>query len=348
MRAFGVAVAVALLLAACGGGAAPTGSTPSGSAAASVAASSAAPTKAVEHNAVKFAFSAAVPQVSKIPSILALEALKKDGHDVTSLYLQSSEDPVQAIVRGDANFGSAAAATVFTAIGQGIPVKAIMTANTPDYVMVAPTSVTSPAQLDGLRIGIHAAVSSTALYTNVMLEKYPNVKPSILVVPGSANRVQALAAGQLDGSVVQLSDLPALEKLAPGKFHVIFDVAKERPDLMDAVIFVRADLLTSDPTLVQQYIVAQLRANRAAYGDTAALAAAIAKYVPKTSLELATTLAKSYTASKIWPVDGAMDPSSVNATLKALVDSKLVKTAPTALACCDRSALEQANKTLGQ
>lgn len=336
MRAGIFIAAFAILAVSCGGG------VPSG------ASRSAGASKAAEHHAVKFAFSAAVPQVSKIPSILALETLKANGHDVTSLYLQSSEDPVQAIVRGDANFGSAAAATVFAAIGQGVPVKAIMTANTPDYIMVAPTSVTSPAQLGGLRVGIHAAVSSTALYTNVMLEKYPGVKPNILVVPGSANRVQALAAGQLDGSVIQLPDLPDLEKLAPGKFHVIFDVAKERPDLMDAVIFTKADLLSSDPELVRQYIVAQLQANREAYADQKALADAIVKYVPKMSADLAAQLARSYTDSKIWPVDGAMDAASVNATLKALVDSKLVKTAPTSVACCDRSALDEANKTLGK
>lgn len=339
-RALALLVITAIAIG-CGGGGttSPTGT---------AAAQSTTTAKPVEHHAVKFAFSAAVPQVSKITSILALEQMKQDGHDVTSLYLQSSEDPVQAIVRGDANFGSASASTVFAAIGQGIPVKAIMVANTPDYVMVAPASVTSPSQLGGLKIGIHAAVSSTALYTNVMLEKYPNVKPNILVVPGSANRVQALAAGQLDGSVVQLSDLPSLDKLAPGKFHVIFDVAKERPDLMDAVIFVKSDLLQSDPNLVQQYIVAQLKANRDAYADQKSLAAAITKWIPNTTADQGTQFAKFYTDSGIWPKDGGMDSANITATLSALTSSKLVAKAPGAADCCDRSALDAALKTIGK
>ncbi len=341
-RAF-LAISFAALLASCGGTtpAAPVAS-------ASAAAQATATQKPVEHHAVKFAFSAAVPQVSKITSILALEALKQDGHDVTSLYLQQSEDPVQAVVRGDANFGSASAAAVFAAIAQGIPVKAILVANTPDYVMVAPANVTSPSQLGGLKVGIHAAVSSTALYTNVMLEKFPNVKPDILVVPGSANRVRALAAGQLDGSVIQLSDIPSLDKLAPGKFHVIFDVAKERPDLMDAVIFVKSDLLQSDPNLVQQYIVAQLKQNRAAYADQKSLAAAITKWVPNTSADLGTQFAKFYTDSGIWPKDGGMDSANITSTLTALTSSKLLAKAPSATECCDRSALDAALKTIGK
>lgn len=342
MRRGALAFAVATFLAvSCGGGAAPT---TTGSAAAQQTASQ----KPVEHHAINFAFSAATPQVSKVTSILALEQLKQDGHDVKSVYLQQSEDPVQAVVRGDSNFGSASASTVFAAIAQGIPVKAIMVANEPDYVMVAPASVTSPAQLNGLKIGIHAAVSSTALYTNVMLEKYPTVKPNILVVPGSANRVQALAAGQLDGSVVQLSDLPTLDKLAPGKFHVIFDVAKERPDLMDAVIFIRSDLLQTDANLVQQYIVAQLKANRNAYTDQKGLADAITKYVPNTTADLGTQFAKFYTDSGIWPKDGGMDSANITATLTALTSSKLIAKAPSATDCCDRTALDAALKTVGK
>ncbi len=342
-----VAAAItAILAASCGGTGGPAASAAALTAA--PAASAASTPKPVEHHAVKLAFSNATPQVNKIPTILALEALKQNGHDVTSIFLQSSEDPVQAVVRGDANFGSASSSAVFTAISQGIPVKAVMVANGPDYVMVAPTSVTAPAGLDGLRVGIHAAVSSTALYTNVMLEKYPNVHPKILVVPGSANRVQALAAGQLDASVIQLSDIPSLEKLAPGKFHTIYDVGKERPDLMDAVIFIKADLLQTDPTLVQQLITAQLQADRNAYTDTTSLTAAIVKYVPSTPEAQAAQFMKFYTDSSIWPKDGGMTDASVAATLKALVSSGLVKQAPSASACCDRSALDQALKSIGK
>lgn len=342
-----VAAAItAILAASCGGTAGPAASPTAG--AATPTGSVASTPKPVEHHAVKLAFSNATPQVNKIPTILALEVLKQNGHAVTSIFLQSSEDPVQAVVRGDANFGSASSSAVFTAISQGIPVKAVMVANGPDYVMVAPSGVTGPAGLDGLRVGIHAAVSSTALYTNVMLEKYPNVHPTILVVPGSANRVQALAAGQLDASVIQLSDIPSLEKLAPGKFHTIYDVGKERPDLMDAVIFIKADLLQTDPTLVQQVITAQLQADRNAYTDTKSLTAAIVKYVPSTPEDQAAQFMKFYTDSNIWPKDGGMTDASVTATLKALVSSQLVKQAPTASACCDRSALDQALKTIGK
>lgn len=332
---FAVAAVTTILVASCGGAGGGTAS-PAGT------------QKAVEHHPIKIAYSSATAQVGYIPTIQALEALKQNGHDTSSVFLQSSEDPVQAVARGDATFGSAASSAVFSAISQGIPVRTIMANNAPDYVMVAPNSVATPAGLDGLRVGIHAAVSGTALYTNIVMQKYPNAKPKILVVPGSANRVQALGAGQLDASVIQLADIASLEKLAPGKFHLIFDVGKERPDLMDSVLFTRADLLQSDPTLVQQFIMAVLQADRNAYSDTKSLAASIAKYVPNTTPERAAELAKIYTESNIWPKDGDMVEAAVTATLNALVSSGLLKQAPTASACCDRGPLDQVLKTLGR
>ena len=88
---------------------------------------------------VNLVFSAATPQVEKIPTIQAVAQLEQDGHETSITYLQSSEDPIAAVVRGDANVGSASASAVFAAIGQGIPVVAVMQANAPNYAMVAPS-----------------------------------------------------------------------------------------------------------------------------------------------------------------------------------------------------------------
>ena len=89
--------------------------------------------------------------------------------------------------RGDAQIGTANASTLFGATAQGAPVKAIAAQNSPSYAMVVPASVTSPEGLDGLKIGIHAQVSATSLYTNLLLKDDPTVKPDLVVLPGSEN-----------------------------------------------------------------------------------------------------------------------------------------------------------------
>jgi NitT/TauT family transport system substrate-binding protein len=292
---------------------------------------------------VKIAFSAATPQVEKIPTIMASDDLKAQGYPVSLTYLQTSEDPVQAVVRGDADFGSASASTVFQAISKGAPVTAVMSANSPGYQIVAPTSIASPAGLDGKRVGIHAAVSSTTLYTNLMFAKYPSVKPQILVVPGSANRIRALVAGQLDSSAIQLSDMPTLEQLAPGKFHVIYDVAQKYPFLMDAVIFVRTSFLQTDKPLIKTVLQAILTEQKLAYDNPQRLADAIAKYVPATDLAKAQAEANTYTADKVWATNGGFTKQDIQYTLNAMQFGGFL-TSPLSLAqCCNQSIVQAIN-----
>jgi ABC-type nitrate/sulfonate/bicarbonate transport system substrate-binding protein len=292
---------------------------------------------------VKIAFSAAVPQVEKIPTIMAADALKAQGYPVTTTYLQTSEDPVQAVVRGDADFGSASASTVLQAISKGAPVTAVMSANSPAYQIVAPTSVTSPAGLDGKRVGIHAAVSSTTLYTNLMFAKYPSVKPNILVVPGSANRIRALAAGQLDASAIQLSDMPTLEQLAPGKFHVIYDVAQKYPFLMDAVIFVRTSFLKTDRPLITTVLKAILDQQKLVYQKPQALAAAIQQYVPNMDAATAQLDANVYTQDKVWATNGGFTKQDIQYTLNAMQFGGFLTSPLSISACCDTSIVKAIN-----
>lgn len=293
--------------------------------------------------AVKIAFSAATPQVEKIPTIMAADVMKSQGYPVTTTYLQTSEDPVQAVVRGDADFGSASASTVLQAISKGAPVTAVMSANSPAYQIVAPTGVNSPAELSGKKVGIHAAVSSTTLYTNLMLAKYPNAKPNILVVPGSANRIRALAAGQLDASAIQLSDMGTLEQLAPGKFHVIYDVAQKYPFLMDAVIFVRTSFLKTDRQLITNVLKTILLEQKLAYQNPQALADAIAKYVPNTDAATAQKDANLYTASKIWQTNGGFTKNDVQYTLNAMQFGGFLSSPLPLSSCCDLSIVKAIN-----
>ncbi len=292
---------------------------------------------------VKIAFSAATPQVEKIPTIMAADALKAQGYPVTTTYLQTSEDPVQAVVRGDADFGSASASTVMQAISKGAPVTVVMAANGPAYQIVAPTSVASPAGLDGKKVGIHAAVSSTTLYTNLMLAKYPSTKPNILVVPGSANRIRALAAGQLDASAIQLSDMPTLEQLAPGKFHVIYDVAQKFPFLMDAVIFVRSSFVKSDKPLISTVLKEILKQQKLAYQNPQLLANAIQQYVPNMDAATATRDANVYLTDKVWASNGGFTKQDVQYTLNAIQFGGFLGSPLSISDCCDLSIVKAIN-----
>ncbi len=291
---------------------------------------------ALEKDTLTFSYSSAVQQLEKVPLHLALESLGDAGITATESFHQSGEDGVQAVARGESDFGVANAPTVFAAIGKGIPIKAVATAYYPAYVMVATTDVADPCGLTGKRVGIHAQVSATTLYTNMALDGCDDAGADILVVPGSAARVQALIAGQLDASVVQFADVLTLENEAPGKFHVIFDVARENLGIIDSVVFTHVDTVTNSPVYVQTFIDALLATHNAIYGDEAGLAAAIAEVVPETSLEVATELARISIEDLIWPKDGGLSDTEIASTLAALEAAQMIASEdmPTAEDCC--------------
>ena len=349
IRLGGALTAGLLLLTACGGGG-ETAPTPA-PAPAPAPAPDADPNAAPEplSRTVKIAFSSAVPQVEKIPSIVAVEMMAADGFDAESIYFSQSNAPIEAVVRGDANFGSASASAVFTAINAGAPIKAIMQANGPNYVLVAPAGVTDPSGLQGLRTGIHAPVSSTTLYTRIALADYPDVEPEILVVPGSANRIQALAANELDASVIQFSDIQALEELAPGRFDIIWNFATENPELVDSVLFTSTALLERDPGLVQAVLEYQVRAVRSAYDDIPQLAVDIERLVPNMDAALASANATLYTDSVLWDPSGGLTIDSVDATVGALVENEIMRDVPSWLppTLFDRGPLEAVLARLG-
>lgn len=297
------------------------------------------PVEPEDKGSLTLAFSNAVPQVEKIPTVIAAEQLQEQGYDVELIWLQSSEDPVQAVVRGDADIGSANVSTVFGAAAQGAPIKALMTQNAPSYAMVAPADVDGPEGLDGLRLGIHAQVSATALYGNLLLEDYPDVQPNTLVVPGSANRIQALIAGELDASVIQLSDLEVLEAEAPGRFQVLYNFADEMTDVIDSAMFVSDAFLAENPTAVEDMIRALLEAQRMVAEDPQILVDSIVEHVPDVSPEQAEEFADVYLASNVWPEDGNFDDDTIARTVEAIRQYGGLESEPGVDTCCDTAPL---------
>lgn len=294
-----------------------------------------------DKGSLTIAFSNAVPQVEKVPTILAAEQLEDEGYDVELVWLQSSEDPVQAVVRGDAQIGTANTSTLFGATAQGAPVKAISGQNSPSYAMVVPAGVTTAEGLDGLKVGIHAQVSATSLYTNLLLKDFPDVEPAMIVVPGSANRIQALIAGELDASVVQLSDLQVLEERAPGRFHVLLDYAAEMGDIIDSAIFTSDRFLGEDPDAVQDFLDALLAQQKRIKDDPQVLIDGIVANVPDVTEEQAQGFADTYLESDVWPEDGNFTDESIEATLDAVKEYGGLDGEPTADGCCTVEPLDE-------
>lgn len=285
-------------------------------------------------------------QLNKMPMALAVARLNEEGWDIAPIFLNQSEAPVQALVQGSIDVANSSVTPVITAIAAGGPVMTFAKTRNVEYVMLTTTEINGPEDLHGKRVGLHAAASTTTLLTRLFLRDHPEVEPNYLIVPGSGNRIQAMLAGELDATAAQFGDDTAAMEQAPDKFHVIFDFAKELPELVDSVYSYNPSELDDETRLFLEYLLAYtVDFGRKIYEDPeGALQAATDAEVSETSG------LQRYIDSQVWPLDHGLDENMLDLTIQGLVDAELIPSdgAPVGAGMFDPSIWEGAKRILGE
>jgi NitT/TauT family transport system substrate-binding protein len=285
-------------------------------------------------------------QLNKLPMALAVARLNEEGWDIAPIFLNQSEAPVQALIQGSVDVANSSVTPVITAIAAGGPVVTFAKTRSVEYVMLTTSDIEGPEDLDGRRVGLHANASTTTLLTKLFLKDHPEVEPDYLIVPGSGNRIQAMLAGELDATAAQFGDDTAAIEAAPGDFHVIFDFAKELPELVDSVYSYNPAEIDDETRLFMEYLLAYtVEFNRRVYDDPAwALEAATQAEVSETGgLD-------RYIESGVFPLDHGLSPEALDLTIQGLIDAELISSdgAPGGQAMYDGSIWEGAQRILGE
>ncbi len=176
------------------------------------------------------------------------------------------------------------------AIGTGIGVTVVMGWGFDDDQLLVPASVTSPAQLAGKSVGV--LVGSSEDYELLGYLKLEHLTGKVKVVPFANENAAGAAAlsGAIDSAYVY--GVPAAELIGKG-YHPLVNaeqIAKMGIPGLD-VIAVATSVVTSDPTLVQDYVCAELQGSRDMTGPQAArylAASSAAQGVPGNQIVAAT------------------------------------------------------------
>ncbi len=285
---------------------------------------------------------------NKTPAGIALESLVADGVKVEPSYLNESEAPMQALVQGSVQMAQTAFSSAIAGIQKGAPAKIIAETRRAEYVMVALKDMSTPKDFNGKRVAIHSNVSSVAMLTQLFLKDSPDVKPNILVIPGSPNRIQAMLSGQIDASVVQLGDDDGIMQQQPDKWHVVYNYPKEMPDLLDAVLVVRDDFLAQNRPTVVEFTKRILETHRKVNSDQAYLVQAAKDRevtIPKgATLE---NHARRYVESRVFPDDGGLNPQALKFSITAAKDTGFIASEVPLDKAADLNVLQEALKAVG-
>lgn len=343
-----------ILLAGCGGQAAPARSAAASSAAAtsqaapasaakpvSSAAASAKPATSGGASAKPAALSAAAkpsagPAGSKlvvsygelvpqsVPIFLASDAglYQKNGLDVDMRLIVSSAE-MAALVAGEVQIASAAGSQVVNAEGNGadLVVTAAVAGLSPFRLYVQP-SIKTFADLKGKSVGISRFGSPSEVAVRVALKRngVSDKDVRIVEVGSTQARTAALIQGTIQGGMANPLEAATLEKAG---LHSIYDLAKEKAPSAQSTIIARRDWLSGHRDVMQHYIDAITEAIARTRSDKPFAISVMKKWFKSDDDQLMGSVYDAYNSTGLWPLPPYVTPEMFADDKEAATDPKI-------------------------
>lgn len=184
---------------------------------------------------------------------VALDRAKANGLDYEWTAFADEELAIQAVLSGQMNIGFG---TPYAAMQRSkAPIRIIFQLSKLKFFPVTTKKYEKLEDLDGQPIMLHSRGGGTDSIANVIEERTGIKLGDRSYVPGSANRVVAMMAGQADATILDLSNKNKIMEKAADKFNVLpmFDV-----DASDEALFANLDWIKDNSEQVDILVKALL------------------------------------------------------------------------------------------
>ncbi len=184
---------------------------------------------------------------------VALDRAKANGLDYEWTAFADEELAIQAILSGQMDIGFG---TPYSAMQRSkAPIRIIYQLSKLKFFPVTTMKYASLKDLNGEPIMLHSRGGGTDSIANVIEEKEAITFGERSYVPGSANRVVAMIAGQAEATILDLSNKNKIIAEAGDRFHVLpmFDV-----DASDEALFANLDWIKANEKDVDIFVKALL------------------------------------------------------------------------------------------
>lgn len=246
--------------------------------------------------------------------------MERQGLDVEYVKFPDVNAPTKAMAAGSIDFAiGASAGSAFSVASDGLPMSIVLVTQAADLdiVVLQDSSIASPSDLKGKKIGMSPAGSAVAAITSAILVNNYGIQTSeFQAVPGNDSRLaQFLAQKDIDAAAlrtVTLALLPDLKLKKIGTFREEWKKLTKKDGLpVLGVGLMSNEWLKTNPTDAAKVVAAMRNAFNSGKADKAGVAKALmeAGHIPESE-------AKAYVA--LW--DGiytvSMEPSDIE-SLKA-------------------------------
>lgn len=193
---------------------------------------------------------------------VALDRARAMGLDYEWTAFSDEELAIQAILSGQMDIGFG---TPYSAMQRAkAPVRIIFQLSKLKFFPVSSKEYSNLEDLDGVPILLHSRGGGTDSIANVIEDRLDIKFGKRSYVPGSANRIVALVAGQTDATIVDLSNKNKLVKQQGDKFNVLpmFEV-----DASDEALFANINWIKENEKDVDIFVKALVSVYRDMHED---------------------------------------------------------------------------------
>jgi len=243
-----------------------------------------------------------VTSVYGVPLVMTIDRLKSQGWGTEEVHFTDPGLNAVALNNGQVQVALSLMLDPLRVDAKGGKDAYLMANNPSEFVVVAPTSITTCQQLTGRSFG----VQTQAAPGTVAIKQWTDAcgaKPNFLVLTGGDNRSTAMINGKLDAGLSQLADWINLNTKAPGKFHLL-DIGNAFAPL-SVGIWANSDWVEKNPDAAAAFTAELLNTYRQVRASPNALSDGIAKYVKGFDSAAIPNTVQAFYDLGAWPANGS-------------------------------------------
>lgn len=231
---------------------------------------------------LSFSIAVTEPDITTVPILAAVDVVRQAGHKVEVVELAEPELAIGGLAEGAYAISAEATSPALSAIEQEAPIRIIADAIGNQWAIYGKSRVTCD-DLNGRPFGIFSrgAVATAMTEEWVRTQCTGDRKPEYLTIGGSDVRAQALVAGEIDATALELADVVALERSGDSAFTQVVDFGKTLPDLRPQTVYANTAFLAEHRDVAQLFVSALVREHAKINADPRHLVSLVNRYLPE-------------------------------------------------------------------
>jgi NitT/TauT family transport system substrate-binding protein len=283
------------------------------------------------------------PDITTVPILAAFDAVRQAGHQVEVVELAEPELAIEGLAKGDYAISAEATSPALIAIELDAPIKIIADVVGNQWAIFGKRGISSCDDLSGRPFGIYSAGAVATAITEDWVGSTcaGGRQPDYLTIGGSDVRVQALMAGEIDATPLEISDVVTLESSGAKGFTEIVDFTEKLPDLHPQTVYANSGFLTEHRDVAQVFVTALVREHARINADPRHLVGLVEKYLPDEEADTVAQIAERYAEAKLFDA-AALTEQNVQGTIDFFARAGVLQQGMTAKDAADLSFIEAA------